>query len=48
MKNERKGINITKEKEDISEMFEMMKDLPTEDCREIRGIILGLKMAKSA
>ena len=48
MKKKRKSVNLTKEKEDICEMSELLKDLPVEDCREIRGIIFGMKMAKSA
>lgn len=48
MKNERKGINLTKEKADICEMLDLLKELPVEDRREVRGIIFGMKMAKSA
>lgn len=48
MTEKRKSINLVKEKADICEMLELLKELPVEDRREVRGIILGMKMAKSA
>lgn len=41
-------MNLDERTKDITEIMEMIKSLSVEDKREVRGVIIGLQMARSA
>lgn len=41
-------MNLDERTKDITEIMEMIKSLSIEDKREIRGVIIGMQIARSA
>lgn len=41
-------MNLDERTKDVAEIMEMFMSLSIEDKREVRGVIIGLQMARSA
>lgn len=46
MEEKRTQENLREEKKDVEEMLEMMESMSKEEKRELRGIMIGLRMAR--
>lgn len=43
---ERTQQNLEEQKKDVEEMLEMMESMSREEKRELRGIMIGMQMAR--
>ncbi len=46
MEEKRTQQNLEEQKKDVEEMLEMMESMSREEKRELRGIMIGLQMAR--
>lgn len=46
MAEKTKGINLEMEEQELKEMAANIKELPMQDKATVKGVILGLKMAR--